>query len=168
MRYDLNCLSWRFIACNFYAHGLWALHLCSGIALRTHKIKRIKISGFTFITWCPHKEISGIWKLKALKNTVLHMQARSWTGLESAVWKRGGCLQALCLRGDGSRPAGIKSESSHNWGKSVGNCTALAKTVSLCVLSTLCALSTRPGKKKNAKAKGQILTPALALLMVME
>jgi len=50
-----------------------------------------------------------------LKNTVLHMQARSRT----AAWKHGGSPQALCLQGDGSRPAGIKSRAPTTGGKAL-------------------------------------------------
>lgn len=155
MRCDLNHLSWHFIACSFDTHGLWAPDLCTRIALRTHKIKRIKISGFTFITWCPCKEVSGIWELKALKNTVLHMQARSWTGLESAVWKRGGSLQALCLQGDGSRPAGIKSRAPTTGGKAAVTAQHLPRTVSLC------ALGTCPGEKKKKQKPRDRYLPRL-------
>lgn len=64
------------------------------------------------------------------------------------MWKRGGCLQALCLQGDGSRPAGLKSESSHNWGKSIGNCAALAKNG-----LTLCSQHTSR-QKEQRKSQG--------------
>lgn len=50
-----------------------------------------------------------------------------------------------------------QKQSSHSRGRSVGNCAALAKS-GLCVLWA----HIRVKRRNNAKAKGQILTPALA------
>lgn len=84
---------------------------------------------------------------KHWKTTALHMQARSWTGLESAVWEQGGFLQAVCLQGNGAEQQEPK-QSCHSRGKEVITAQHLPRTVSLR------ALGTHPGEKKKHKSQG--------------
>lgn len=63
-------------------------------------MKGIKISGLAFITWCPQKEISGIWGIESIEK---HRAAHAGQTLNrlrvssvAATWL--GSLQALLAR----------------------------------------------------------------------
>lgn len=68
MRFDLESLSWHFIACSFNTHRLW------GPQNSQNKRNKNQWVGIHHVV--PTKDFQGSGELKALKNTVLHMQAR--------------------------------------------------------------------------------------------
>lgn len=69
MRYDLKGLSWHFIACSFNTHVLWGP--------KSSQEERNKNQWVGIHHMVSTKgDFQGSGELKALKNTVLHMQAR--------------------------------------------------------------------------------------------
>lgn len=152
---------YHFITCSFNTHGLRALDQtvhwdCPKGSQNTKRPPSVGVH-----SWCSCRKISGIWELKALENTVLHMQARSQTGSERAAWKRGGSPRALCLQGDESRPAEISSRAPTTGGKVAGP----GSDGSLPTRVWLRALGTRPGaKKRQCKSQGTDTYPGTSFI----
>lgn len=111
----------------------------------------IKISGLAFITWCPQKDISGIWETQSIeKHCAAHAgqtlnRLSQQCGNKVAWLSPGSACKAMGAVGMRSRAPITEGEvvvTAQHWTGAV----------------PLRAPGTRPGEKRQRKRQGQILT----------